>query len=179
MSFGQARSRDDMTVASNCVQFPPQPCYIGHMRSRLRSLFLCLLIVSLPVQGIAGVARSACGMAHHPSTVDDVEPDIVLTVAMAGTAMQDNGHEHVDAAAQGSSSSDGDCESDSLVGHEPSSCDTCAGCGIGASAPPPVLLVNAMEEPANGLKQLSPSSFTGHIPARIERPPRHFAPYAA
>ena len=156
-----------------------QACYIDHMCSRLRSFFLCLLIVSLPVQGIAGVARFACGMSHHASVVSNTEPDAPLAVAAEDAGNHAGDHEHVAAAAQGASSPDGDCASTSTDAHERSSCGTCAGCSIGACAPPPVALLTAVEEPANGLQQLSPSSFTGHVPARIERPPRILTPTAA
>lgn len=162
-----------------CVHLSLHACYIDPMRSRLRSFFLCLLIVSLPVQGIAGVARFACGMSHHASVVSGAEPGRTLAVAVADAGNHAGEHEHVAPFAQSASSSDGDCESTSTDAHERSSCGTCAGCSIGACAPPPVALLSAMEEPAKGLQQFSPSSFTGHIPARIERPPRLLTPTAA
>lgn len=64
-----------------------------------------------------------------------------------------------------------DCEEMGSGDHE-AGCGTCAECCIGACAPPPVLVVNAVEEAFSNMQQFPISSFTGPIRARIERPPR-------
>ena len=173
-----AHRKPGQAVLANYVHFFRRACYIHHMRSRLRSFFLCLLIVSLPMQSIAGVARFACGMTHHPSIVDGSEPGMQMPVMTAGVDMQDEGHAHPDMAAQ-TASPDGHCEDSGADTHGRASCGTCGGCSIGAYAPPPVMAISAAEEPANRLQQFSSSPFTGHIPARIERPPRSGTPIAA
>jgi hypothetical protein len=165
-------------VAPEGVHFMLRACYIDHMRSRLRLFLLCLLIVSLPIQSIAGVARLACGMTHHQSTVDSREHGMTTPVMMIDGAMHDSGHEHSDSMAQSPLPAE-DCEASVTDTDARSSCGTCSGCSIGAYAPPPVIVLTAGEEPASQLRQFSSSPFTGHIPARIERPPRTSTPIAA
>jgi hypothetical protein len=113
-------------------------------------------------------------MTHGSSVADDSEPDMTTPLMMTDGTVHDDGHVH---SAQSSSSDEG-CEESGNT-HERSSCGTCAGCSIGAYAPPPVIAVTAIEEPANRLQQFSSSPFSGHIPARIERPPRTSTPIAA
>jgi hypothetical protein len=130
------------------------------MRNRLKSFFLCLLIVSLPMQGIAGVARFGCGMVHQPAAQN----------TEAHGMEHDMSHAPGETAAQDTASPDDDCEETGEHGR--SGCGTCPSCSIGANAPPPVLTISAVEEAVIGRQQFISSSFIGHIPARIERPPR-------
>lgn len=153
-------------------------CYIDHMRARLRSLFLCFLILSLPLQGVAGVVKFECGMEHHSLAADTGESDAMPIEGMALAGAHENGHEHAYASVQTVSAPDEDCDEDS-GSHKRSGCGTCANCSIGAYAPPPVMAVTAFEEAVSTALQFSLSSFTGHVPARIERPPRTAAPSAA
>jgi hypothetical protein len=155
----------------------PGACYIDHMRARLRTFFLCLLIVSLPLQSIAGVARFECGMAHHPLAAHaDHAAGMPMEATVAGEG-QDGGHDHAAAPAQRVAAQDEDCDDDGA--HARSGCGTCANCSIGAYAPPPVMAVTAVEEAVSTALQFSLPSFPGHIPARIERPPRTAASIAA
>ncbi len=131
---------------------------------------MLFLIVSLPMQSIAGVARLECGMSHHPATAGSVQQDEGPMPDMIADDAQASVHEHHEMVSQDSSQSDEDCEGSS--GHKKASCGTCAACSIGACAPPPVVAVTAVEEAVSGVRQIPLSSFTGHIPARIERPPR-------
>lgn len=147
------------------------------MRARLRSFFLCLLIVSLPLQSIAGVARFECGMAHHSLTAHaDHAGGMQMEATVAGEG-HDGGHDHVATPVQRVASQDEDCDDGGP--HARSGCGTCASCSIGAYAPPPVMAVTAVEEAVSTALQFSLPSFTGHVPARIERPPRTAAPIAA
>lgn len=147
------------------------------MRARLRSFFLCLLIVSLPLQSIAGVARFECGMAHHSLTAHaDHASGMQMAATVAGEG-HDGGHDHVATPVQRVASQDEDCDDGGP--HARSGCGTCASCSIGAYAPPPVMAVTAVEEAVSTALQFSLPSFTGHVPARIERPPRTAALIAA
>lgn len=139
------------------------------MRHRLRLYVLCLLIVSLPVQGIAGVVRIACGMAHDAPAATDIQPAARVAATEAGIGLPGAGHQHPGAPGPGAGP-DGACGDDG-AGHR-AGCGTCGGCSIGAYAPPPGLAATAVEEAANGIQPLPPSPFPGHIPSRIERPPR-------
>lgn len=151
------------------------------MRNRLRLFFLSLLIVSLPMQGIAGVTRLECGMSHHPAgdgnvladdmpvsgTVHDTTHEASHETSHE-TSHEAASHEHDATAMLDAGQSDPDCDSD----HQRSACGSCPACGLGAAAPPPVLAGTAVEEAVSSLQQFSLSSFPGHIPSRIERPPR-------
>jgi hypothetical protein len=120
------------------------------------------------MQSIAGVARFECGMSHHPQNEGNVQPDEKPMAEMMHQATHEESHEHDATAVQDVSQSDEECDSD----HQRTGCGTCAGCCIGASAPPPVVSRTAVEETVSGTRHLSHTSFPGHIPARIERPPR-------
>ena len=139
------------------------------MRHRLRLYVLYLLLFSLPVQGIAGVARIACGMAHDSPVVSNISQVDVSIAVLVASNVPERGHYHAGAVAPTDSQSE-DC--DDAGSRHRTSCGTCSGCSIGAYAPPPALAVTAANEAANGAEELSPSSFSGHIPSRIERPPR-------
>lgn len=142
------------------------------MSYRLRHFLLYLLIVSLPMQSIAGVARFECGMSHHPLIVDGaVHGELSMHGTMSRAAHEDeHEHEHTGVAEQGSSSDDADCEGTDAQAR--SACGTCADCYIGAFGPPPGVALTVLNEAAWGVQQIPSSSFIGHIPARIERPPR-------
>lgn len=154
--------------ATKLVLIPTVSCYIDYMRKSLRLFLLRLLIVSLPMQGIAGVARFECGMRHQPLEDGSVRVDHMALAGAAHDSAQEGSHAHDAAATQDASQSAETCDSD----HQRAGCGTCTGCCIGASAPPPVAVLTAVEEAVSSVRQFSLSSITGHIPARIERPPR-------
>jgi hypothetical protein len=125
---------------------------------------LWILIVSLPLQGIAAAIAMPCTMAHATLTAPGIqsmedcdEPEMMMSKAPdhsgADVAQQQN---HCDQGAHGTHSS----------------CRACCACSVGASAPPPFAVARA---PALRFENnhISPTpSFTGWIPSRIERPPR-------
>jgi hypothetical protein len=129
---------------------------------------LWILIVSLPVQGIAAAITSPCTMAHTSSaspdaTVMDDCDEHEMTMPMAKSKAQ--AHASADATDQ-----DTPCDSGSHQKH--SSCRACSACYVGASAPPPFAIAGFPAEHFS-TDYVSPvSSFTGWIPSRIERPPR-------
>jgi len=151
------------------------------MRKSLRLFFLCLLFVSLPMRSMAGAAAE-CGM-DHPAAVDGSgRHDATLPRDMVQEEAHEAGHgeahgaghdgmpDHSEAAPQDDYSC-GDCETMGSA-HEASGCGTCAECCVGACGPPPVVAVTAIEETVSSIQTFSLSSIAGHIPARIERPPR-------
>ncbi len=109
-------------------------------------------------------------MAHHSLTshADDAR-GMRMEATVAGEG-HDGGHDHVATPVQRVASQDEDCDDGGP--HARSGCGTCASCSIGAYAPPPVMAVTAVEEAVSTALQFSLPSFTGHVPARIERPPR-------
>ena len=140
------------------------------MCNRLHRILLYFFIVSLPVQGIAAVARFECGLAHHSSTHSKKSHLKVLvgltTVSDATVVVQHHTLERTPDA----SPPHGDCENTDR--REPFRCGTCTTCSITAYAPPFVTSLTTAQEGADSVPELSFFSFTGHIPARIERPPR-------
>jgi len=105
-------------------------------------------------------------MAHpaQPGTARQADP--------APAAASDEAHAHhakPKAATPGGAPEEGVCGDGD---HARSGCGSCGACCLGAYAPPPLLDTNAVEEAARGALHLSSSSFSGHIPAPIERPPR-------
>jgi hypothetical protein len=131
------------------------------MRSLVRLVMLWILIVSLPVQGIAASVKSPCTMSHA-AAVSQVE--VRDDCDEAGMAMA-TAHASKVAAHQ-----DMPCDQGAHQKH--STCPACSACSVGASAPPPFeISVPPVEHFANDY--ISPSSsITGWIPSRIERPPR-------
>jgi len=139
------------------------------MRKRLRLFFWCLLVVSLPMQSIAAIAKFECGMSHQSGMASDIGENKALLQHMGNDAA----HEPMvstGSTAMQSVDSDEDCGSSGE--HKRVACAVCAGCSIGACAPPPCIALTAAEEVVQDIRQFSLSSFDGHIPARIERPPK-------
>lgn len=139
------------------------------MRNKLRSFLLCLIIASLPVKSLAGIASYACGMMHSSSVRIDARQGITQKAAITSGTHEHN-HERAEVSARSTTSSDQDCED--MDGPACSGCGTCASCCIGAYAPPPAMRIVGVQDVAISNQQFSLSSFTGHTPARIERPPR-------
>jgi len=140
------------------------------MRSIVRIVMLWILIVSLPVQGIAAAITLPCTMAHTSSSsvspdatvVDDCdEHEMTMPMAQSKAAAH---------ASTGTAHQDTPCDNGSHQKH--SSCRACSAGYVGASAPPP-FAVAAFPAEQFATDYVSPiSSFTGWIPSRIERPPR-------
>ena len=139
------------------------------MRKLLRLFFWCLLVVSLPMQSIAAIAKFECGMSHHSGMASDIGENKALLQNMGNDAA----HEPMvstGSTAMQSVESDEDCGSSGE--QKRVACAFCAGCCIGAYAPPPCIALTAAEEVVQDIRQFSLSSFDEHIPARIERPPK-------
>lgn len=130
-----------------------------------KTLLLWLMLATLPLQGVAAVVKVACGPEHHvmiPSTFDHHHAD-----ADAGLYHGDeNSHP---ATTHGSPDSD----ADAAAADKASTCSACATCCVGATAPPSALNL-APELPAsNFIVPFPVVAFNGHIPASLERPPKH------
>lgn len=139
-----------------------------YMRLLVRTLMLWLLIVSLPVQGIAATIKLPCTMAHASiagagaESMDDcADPGVMMSMA------QPKAQEHA-----GANVAHQDMPCDQGGHQEHSSCRACSACWVGASAPPPFALTILPEEHFANDTLPPGSSFTGWIPSRIERPPR-------
>lgn len=134
------------------------------MRPLIRLVMLWILIVSLPVQGIAASVKLPCTMAHAfvASQTVDTRDDCDETGMMMAKAS------HL--ASNGVAHQDTPCDQGSHQKHP--SCRACSACCVGASAPPP-FEISALPVEHFVSDYISPtSSITGWIPSRIERPPR-------
>lgn len=120
---------------------------------------LWILVVTLPLRGIAAGVALPCAIAHTSAAASS-------THAM-GDCDHHAAHAHVDAPALHRNAP---CHEKSSSSHD--SCRVCCAGHVGVAAPP---TFGGLEPPAARVAQdtLSPvSSFTGWIPSRIERPPR-------
>jgi hypothetical protein len=132
---------------------------------------LWLLIMAIPVQGLAAAAMLSCGSAHAAS------PQAAhVHIGHSQSDAMDHHHHH-DTASSGHAS---DEVMDAPAGHGSSgqhkhtisSCSACAACCLGAAVIPSGLALIPIYTSVE-LVAVSPSQFvTGHIPAGLERPPR-------
>lgn len=130
------------------------------MHRWLRRLFVWLLALALPVQGVAGVARVHCAAAPTPA-------------AVAAGPHADHGHHghhdhHADAAEAATPADDGGDPPAASAAHK---CSACAACTLGAALPPARTAVPQPEPEAPALQAalLPAMSFIASGP---ERPPR-------
>lgn len=160
-------------------------CQTEKMNRLLKTLLLWILIVALPLQATAAVAKASCGPRHH--TVSSVAS------TTAGEHLHDHGdagsaphhHHAADTHAVTDHQSGGadltniahdtSTQASSAEQIKTSYCSACAACCAGAVAPPsgeirvalPNTFVAAMTPPA--------VSFTGIVPSALERPPRQLS----
>lgn len=127
------------------------------MNPVLRTLWICLLLLALPVQGFAAARMMQCGPGHARMQHTD------------GTAQHD-GHEHHDHQAESPSQADDMSQHGSLPAAK-HHCSACAACCVGMALPSsaPVL--------ATPLESLPLVAATGgpdpvFLTSGLERPPR-------
>lgn len=138
------------------------------MNRAFKTFVLWLLLSALPLQGVAAVAKATCGPKHHSLMVADTH---------------DHHHDHGDATPHHHHGDEAelspavpehiDSEPDADVTAKASTCSACAACCTGAAAPPSGIdLMPTL--PTSASIAISPAAtFIGHIPASLERPPRH------
>ncbi|RYE78612.1 MAG: hypothetical protein EOO80_08195 [Oxalobacteraceae bacterium] len=133
------------------------------MHSIVRLLMLWLLIVSLPVTGIAAAAAMPCTMANAQAmAMDDCdEPGMMAPIIQSGAQVDSGSHgAHQDIR----------CGQDASGKH--ASCRTCSACHVGAVAPPPFQFLEPLVIRVTGTDLAPASFFKGWIPFLLERPPR-------
>lgn len=136
------------------------------MRAMLRCLLISLLILTLPVKGLAAAGYMDCGPGHAGAAVAQHHSDA------AGSA----DHHHADVTLSHAAShgvmdegpEDGSSEADSPAGTQ---CVQCAPC-CGAVAPQAQAPVVAAALAADTLVQQVGSLTVGGRNDRIDRPPR-------
>lgn len=139
------------------------------MRPLARIIMLWIMIVSLPLQGIAATIGLPCTMAHAlvsnaaTETADACDDAAMVMPIQHDLTRQDQAGakvEHEDAPCDQHEHGKG------------SSCHACSACWIGASAPPPFAVPGQLPGPHTSLAFSSITSHSGWIPSRLERPPR-------
>lgn len=142
------------------------------MNRIFKILTLWMLLLVLPVQAMATAVKISCGPNHHAMTSAPSK--------FSDTHVNQSGHDHqhdehhlvqnstIDTSIQAASDQQ---DGSNTIKH--STCSACATCCVGAGAPPSSLNLAAVNAPSFAPVLLNTSSFTGFIPAGLERPPRH------
>jgi hypothetical protein len=131
--------------------------YSDRMTRVVRSLFLWLLVLALPVQGWAAAAMASC--SHHHGAASHA-----AVVGHGANAQVDHGQAPADADETGH----GDTEA---APASPHTCSACAACCTVGALPSPVLTVPADAAAPTVFAALQPTvgAFAADGP---ERPPR-------
>lgn len=151
---------------------PPEAiaCYIDQMRDQLRQLLLCLLIGLLPMQGIAAIIKFECVMAHQSMMLGNKQLPVMSVQSSTAFGVAKDLKHHTLESAPVTDLTESDCGDTDT--REPSRCGMCATCCLVTYAPLFGMDPTTTQESASNLVAPSFSSFVGHIPDRIERPPR-------
>jgi hypothetical protein len=124
------------------------------MTRRIKILLAWLLLAALPLQGMASAVQAFCGASHHASA--------------SATAEQHAGHPAEHAEHHHDQARHADGSASKHIG----SCSACASCCVGAAAMVSGFSVAVDTGPAVSEFLAPSSSFSGFVPARLERPPR-------
>ena len=132
------------------------------MTGKFKILILLVALVALPLRGIAAVAMWHCAQdQHEKSASTDGHGDY------HGQPVEQDGHgaDHAhDAAAQDESSG-------TQASAAAPSCSACAACCVGGALVPSAWSSFSLEAPGASAIAFVPRSFTGVVPAQLERPP--------
>lgn len=140
------------------------------MKHVIKTLLLWMLLLVLPAQAIATAAKMSCGPNHHATLAEK-------NVARTHHDANHGDHHHAENEAAVSDTALPDLAdaspSDSSTSVKSAFCSACAACCVGAA----VVSTQMDWSPSftgTFIPALSPPpSFTGYIPAGLERPPRH------
>jgi hypothetical protein len=139
------------------------------MNRLFKICMLWLLVLAIPVQGLAAVTMLSCVSLHG-----DSRP----TSAAATEHIHGNNHQHYhdiagsDHVAEDASATLSDEASGSHGKDRLSSCSVCAACCVGTAVLPTGLTWETGHDRSE-VVIVSPSTLiTGYIPAGLERPPR-------
>ncbi|HTD05510.1 hypothetical protein [Undibacterium sp.] len=135
------------------------------MKKLARLFLLCLLMLAIPIQGIAAATMLFCEAGHHHAAAEQGEP------------LQHQHRHHHDADAKADQADQAD-QISSAAGHHQSlakmvkdKCSSCAACCIGAALVT-AFADSAISSPSSEKIDLVFSSHLGHVSDGLERPPR-------
>ena len=134
------------------------------MKRIFKALLILLVIASLPLRGLAAVDMSCAPNTHSSSGVTTDTPH-----------HHDSAHQIHTFDDSSAWASDHCVDKGQSDGHDHLKSTTCSAsvCFIGAVAPPLSLAWTARFAGSEAVVSFPPISFAGHIPAGLERPPRH------
>lgn len=140
------------------------------MRSIWRSLFTWLLVLAMPMQGIAAIGTQHCAPAHRgidrPAKVEQVQP------------LHAHGHARAEAAAAAVNESPVLVTVHALNDEHASptvdaKCSACAACCTALGLPDRVLDLPTLAD-GSSLAPLTPFAVPSFVPGGLDRPPRNF-----
>lgn len=138
-----------------------------------KTLLLWLLIAALPVQGMAAVIKSSCGPRHHGMS------SVMMEMGEHSHDQATGPHHHDEAenvaVADDAQKASAKKTAEAKQGPHLSYCSACAACCFGAAAPPTSISLTPDFSPVEAAVLPPVVSFTGFIPAGLERPPRHLS----
>ena len=146
--------------------------YTFRMWPGLRLVFVCLLAVALPLQGVTAATMMACGMAQHraPSTEAAEHAHHVGSDGTAGHS-HSAGETHDHASHMHASGETSDEQSSSAKDSQ--KCSVCASCCVGTAVPTEPLSF-APVKLTDQFAPLVPRSVAAFVTEGPERPPRPF-----
>lgn len=144
-----------------CGNIPFSTCRLLDMHPVVRILTMWILIVSLSLQGSAAAISLPCTMGHSAEAGEHAG-DCDESAMLSSEAPQ---QADTEVARQEAPCHEG-CD------RHHTACQSCSGCYLGASAPPPVAPAALTAEHSESDVTHPASSFKGWIPSRLERPPR-------
>ncbi|MCU6434647.1 hypothetical protein LPB67_12785 [Undibacterium sp. Jales W-56] len=124
------------------------------MKKLVRLFLLCIMIATIPVQGIAAATMLYCGTEHHHALSSDQSQH------------EQNEHHH-DVVEKSSDHSQPDTSSK----FSKNKCSSCAACCVGAAMVTGSLLQSSPSPSSEKITQIF-SCHIGHISDGLERPPR-------
>lgn len=130
------------------------------MNKRIFQLcMIWLLAFSVPLQGIAAVAKTCCWKMPLP-----------LSAAVASSSAHDNCHEDEAMLVTSHATLTPTKPPSHAAGHVP--CKACAHCAFGAMGVLPYIPTMAFDFTAPAPMFAVPASFVNHINPRLDRPPK-------
>jgi hypothetical protein len=144
------------------------------MNRFLKTFLLWLLIAALPIQGIAAVVKASCGPQHH--NMASAMMNVVEHHHDSNAASHQHDIADMNSAADIETAANvADDSPNSKHVYKTSYCSACAACCVGAAAPPPSTSLTPTFNKVEVAVASPVVSFTGFIPASLERPPKHFS----
>jgi hypothetical protein len=148
------------------------------MKSRFRTVVMCLLMAALPLQGLAAAAMLNCGPSHHRMATQGTGPDAAPHPAHGadhhGPASH-AGHEHMGSPTPASAAdpSENTSDHDPLTKLSQYKCSACASCCLGLALPSTIVSFDASVS-SDTVEPGMPQAAAVFLTDGLERPPRPF-----